>query len=153
MKHQGIKLLVALALGAMLLTGCVKDNDSIVGKWQWIGTTVHHVNSYMGQDTTENLDFPIYKDLTFHEEGKVDVLQQGIHIPENEPPYFTYRYNYSLNAAVDTIHLTDPQDEYDPQAWRIITLTKENLIVEWTKVDGDYAGNDVYTYTTTYRRR
>ena len=153
MTHNIIKSVAVLAIGTMLLRGCGKDNDGIVGEWQWTGTTMHHVNSYMGQDTTENWNFPIYKDLTFHEGGQVDILQQGIYFPEDNPLYTIHQYNYSLNAAANTVHLTDPQGEYDSQTWRIKTLTKENLTVEWTRVEGDYAGTDVYTYTTTYRRR
>ena len=81
MTHHIIISLAAIAISTMLLMGCVKDNDGIVGEWQWTGTTMHHVNSYMGQDTTENWNFPIYKDLTFHEGGQVDILQQGIYFP------------------------------------------------------------------------
>lgn len=33
MKYHIIKFLVSLALGAMLLTGCGKDNDVLIGKW------------------------------------------------------------------------------------------------------------------------
>lgn len=146
-------IVFTFAMGAMLLTGCGKDNDGIVGKWQWTGSTMRYVNDYMGQDTTINNVAPLFKDLTFYENGKVDVQQQGFHFPEDEPPYFTYQYNYSLNAAADTVYLTDPLHEYDSQTWKINALTKENLVVEWTEVYGDYAGADVFTYTTTYRRR
>ncbi len=111
-----IKTIAVLVLGATLLTGCEKNNNGIVGKWQWTSTTLHYVNSYMGQDITENMDYLLYKDLTFNEEGEVDVLQQGIGIPEEEPNYSNYQYNYSLNAAADTVHLTDPQGEYASQA-------------------------------------
>lgn len=147
MKHHIIKFLAILAMSIMLLAGCGKDKDGIVGKWKWIETSVHHVNNYTGQESTVNLDFPVFKDLEFRGNGKVKVQQQGIHIPENEPPYFTYQYNYYLNAAADTVHLTDPQDKYVSQTWRIKSLTKKNLIVEWTE------DNNAFTYTTTYRRR
>ena len=147
MKYNRIKLIAAFTMGVMLLTGCGKENDGIVGDWQWTGTSVHHVDNYTGQESTENMDFPAFKDLKFYENGKVDVQQQGIHIPENEPPYYFYQYNYSLNAAADTVYLTDPLDDYFPQTWRIKSLTKENLTVEWTE------GDDAFICTTTYSRR
>ena len=153
MKYHSTKIIVAFLGVAMLFAACGKDNDSIVGEWQWTGTTVHHVNSYMGNDTTYTVDYPTYKDLTFHENNKVDVLQQGAFIPEEEPYYHIYQYDYSLNAAGDTILLTDPQDDYYPQSWAIKSLTKESLTLEYTEEWGDFAGTDVYTTTTTYRRR
>ena len=58
MKCNIIKLIAAFTMGVMLLTGCGKENDGIVGDWQWTGTSVHYVDNYTGQESTENMDFP-----------------------------------------------------------------------------------------------
>ena len=153
MKYHSTKIIAAFLGVAMLFAACGKDNDSIVGEWQWTGTTVHYVNSYMGNDTTYTVDYPIYKDLSFHENNKVDVMQMGASIPEYAPYYHISRYNYRLNAAGDSIYLTDPQGVYYPQSWAIKSLTEKRLVLEYTEEAGDFAGTDVYTTTTTYRRR
>lgn len=33
MTHKNIKFLAAIIMGAMLLTGCGKDNETLIGKW------------------------------------------------------------------------------------------------------------------------
>ena len=153
MKHHRIKIITAILGAVMLFAACGKDKDGIIGEWQWTGTTVHHTNAYMGFDTTYTENYPFFKDLAFHENNTVDVLQQGAFIPEEEPHYHIYQYDYSLNAAGDTILLSDPQDAYYTQPWPVKTLTKESLTLEYTWEGGDYAGIDVYTTTATYRRR
>ncbi|MBQ4478173.1 MAG: hypothetical protein II945_06160 [Bacteroidales bacterium] len=135
----------------IMFTACNNsDNDDIVGKWKWKST--EGVSTYMGEVTTSSIEYPIYKDLTFYKNGKVKVLQQGIHIPEDEPPYFNYQYNYSINTTGDSICLTDPKDDYYPQIWVIKSLTKRHLTVEY-RIDSAIPEDQGTVYTTTYRRK
>ena len=153
MKKHTIKFITALMGTAILFVACSeKDSNDIVGEWQWKGTTVHQFYDNTSLDTTYSEEYPIFKDLAFYENNKVDVLQQGVSIPEDKPSYFTYQYEYNISTAGDVIQLIDPQGDYYPQTWTVKSLTKKTLILEYTIMSGDQIGSGASTITATYHR-
>ncbi len=154
MKKTFLMMAVISVLG--LFTACNNnDNEGIVGKWKCISTDVHY--SFFGhdEDTTFSTDRPIYKNLEFYTNGKADVeLVQSSNCMEDKPSYTIYQFNYSLNSTGDTILLTDPNNDYEPQVFTVQSLTKRKLVIKYVIESVFHVPEDEgCTYISTYRRK
>ena len=153
MKKTFLMMAVISILG--LFTACNNnDNEGIVGKWKWTSTDMHIFNA-LDEDTTFSTDRPIYKNLEFYTNGKADVEQgQYSTCMGDKPSYTIYQYNYSLNSAGDTILLTDPNNDYEPQVFTVQSLTKRKLVIKYVIESVFHVPEDEgCTFISTYRRK
>ena len=175
MTHNIIKPLAAVALGAMLLTGCGKEqnipqqsnpptdnrtqstsnsdtipeNASIVGDWEWESGLEYATTPY-GTDTVVDVIYSLVKDVLFHADGTATLeCQSGYCV--YPPYYFEAEFGWSMNDNSDTVFMTS--SDFGDTPWEIVELMGSSLTVRFTVyTTGPEAGGSIIC-TNTYRRR
>lgn len=120
--------IVALALGAMLLTGCEKDNEALIGKWS--NTAQSYEITIGGQEYLQEgcicMEFTDNKVLI--SDSRTDCLAEW------------YRYTLSGKEGKQLMEIKGNSGCYAGQVFVVDKLTSDKLVLapERHNIDWDY---------------